>query len=423
MPHSRQSVALFAVLFALGACGSDEPAGPLTLDALPILTATEEARWGDAADPALGFTFITGVDLDRDGNVYVFEGSVPEIRVHHPTGARIGTVGRGGQGPGEFSGPVPFGVMGDSIWTFESGVNRLTLFDLEGEVLSTGVADRVQVPLPNGIGLILPREPGDDGLFHGAFDWISFTRDPTGVEPTDSIPWPLVRFRADGSVADTLGWVPRPPPKMWRPPSEQVSEPQIIRIGQRPFMVPQANVRLPDWHMVGPERIEVIAPPPEGPEASLHLRRIDLEGDTLFESSLVVPAMRYTPTMLDSLAAAAATTGGFGRPLGAPSPDPVDNSDEVAAQLRAEMDFPEFATPLNYSRLGEDESVWIRLHGDDGAGNAVWVIMEGDGGFRGRLALPPRVVPQWTSGDTVWATVTDDLDIPWLVRYRLSEAG
>lgn len=423
MPHSRQSVALFAALFALAACGADEPEGPLTLDALPVLTATEEARWGDADDPALGFTRISGVELDGDGNVYVFEGSVAEIRVYDPAGRRIGTIGRRGQGPGEFSGPVPFGVMGDSIWTFESGVNRLTLFDLEGKVLSTGVADRVQVPLPTGIGLILPREPGADGLFHGAFDWISFTRDPTGVEPTDSIPWPLVRFRPDGSVADTLGWIPRPPPKMWRPPSERVSEPQIIPIGQRPFMVPRPNVKTPDWHMVGSERIEVIAPAPVGSEASLSLMRLDLEGDTLFESSLVVPAMRYTPAMLDSLAVAAATTGGFGTRVGGPAPDAVDNSDEVAAQLRAEMDFPEFATPLNYSLVGGDESVWMRLHGDDGAGNAVWVIMDGDGRFRGRLALPPRVEPRWMSGDTVWAAATDDLDIPWLVRYRLSGDG
>lgn len=423
MPHPRQSVALFAALFALAACGADEPEGPLTLDALPVLTATEEARWGDADDPALGFTFITSVDLDRDGNVYVFEGSVPEIRVYDPSGARIGTIGRRGEGPGEFSGPARFEVMGDSIWTFESSGTRMTLFDREGEVLSTGVAERVQVMLPNAIGTMLPREPDAEGLFIGWFSRLSSSRESSGVEPTDALPWPLVRFRADGSVADTLGWLPKPPPRMWRPPSEAPPGIEVLSIGERPFMVPRPHILLPQWMMRGTERIEVIAPAPPGADATLTLIRITLEGDTLFESSLALPSMRYTAAMLDSLALDAGATGGFGMRIGGPAPEAVDNVDEVAARLRAAMDFPEFATPLNYSRPGEDDSVWMRLHGDDGAGNAVWVIMEGDGRFRGRLALPPRVEPRWMSGDTVWAAATDDLDIPWLVRYRLSEDG
>jgi hypothetical protein len=35
------------------------------------------------------------------------------------------------------------------------------------------------------------------------------------------------------------------------------------------------------------------------------------------------------------------------------------------------------------------------------------------------VELPWRAHPRWAEGDQVWVEETDDLDVPWLVHYRL----
>src|SRR6185436_3773336 len=75
---------------------------PPDLEALPRLRLVEELRIGNAADPKLGFSSIGSVAVDREGNVYAFEVQAAEIRVFTPAGRALRTIGRRGDGPGEF---------------------------------------------------------------------------------------------------------------------------------------------------------------------------------------------------------------------------------------------------------------------------------------------------------------------------------
>ncbi len=413
---------LVAGLLAPGACGGPVQTGPVSMDDLPLLQATEVARIGHFDDPDLGFSRLGSVDVDRDGNIYALEISAPEIRVFAPDGTRLRALGRQGEGPGEFTSAPFFGVRGDTVWTIETFNGRLTLFHRDGEVLQTGTAERVVVPLPEALGVIVPQSLTDDGTFIGHFGLIMSNRgnEPTGVEPTDSIPWPLVSFAPSGEVVDTLGWVPKPPPRMWRPPWEADVDYRMVDIAGRRLMVPRPPTTLPMWYSVGTDRLIVETPAPAtGASGAMTVTRVALEGDTLFHQVLAYTPVPYVDADLDSIAARAARGGPGGMAPFNPDASTPDDWEVVANRLRAEMDFPEFQLPLESSWPTPDGGVWLRRAGDRSTGTAEWVVLDADGRARGRLRLPASVRPRWTRGDTLWASVPDELEVPWLVRYRI----
>ena len=69
--------------------------------------------------------------------------------------------------------------------------------------------------------------------------------------------------------------------------------------------------------------------------------------------------------------------------------------------------------------FADDGAVWTRIAVDDGSGDATWVVVESDGGVRGRLALPPTLNPLWARDEVLWASIIDELDVPWLVQYQI----
>jgi hypothetical protein len=82
------------------------------------------------------------------------------------------------------------------------------------------------------------------------------------------------------------------------------------------------------------------------------------------------------------------------------------------------MKFPEFKSPLEYPWLAQDESIWLRLSHANHA-TALWLIMDAGGRPRGLLELPSNLRIVWSRGDTFWAVEPDELEVPWVVRFRI----
>jgi hypothetical protein len=409
---------LLGLLLGSGACADVESTGERHLDTLPVLVAEEVARIGSFDDPNVGFTQIYGVDVDRDGDIYVLEGSVPEIRVYDADGQILRRIGGRGEGPGEFNSTPRFGVQGDTVWATERG--RITLFDRQGRVLSTGRTDGVVVPVPQGLVRVLPGSMRSDGNFIG---WpMILSGLPRGesnsVQPTDSIPVPIVLFDASGTVADTIGRLGRPPPRMWRPPSEEPVHSEPIDFAGRSWFVPVPPSTLPHWELRRDGYVTVDTPMPTSPEDGvLTVTRIGVSADTVFGRRIHYRPIRYSDTDLDSIAARAARGEpggmlGFFIP-GAPVPD---NWEEAAPRIREAMNLPEFQLPLEYFWVAQDESTWLRFRPIEGTGVARWVVLDPDGHPRGKLDLPLDIRPQWSRGDTVWASDSDELEVQWLVK-------
>ena len=408
------------LLILLSACRSAAGSDELRLDDLAQLVVEEEMRIGSRDDPDYGFSRVGAVDVDRDGVLYLFEAQDMQVRAYDPSGRLIHRFGRRGGGPGEFEGFVRMGLVGDTVWTYDGQPRRITLFSRDGTLLSTGTAQPVSIPFPGGrIGSVLPVSMRPDGLFISDLMRISYGgEDPPGVKLSESTPVPRVVFDVTGVVVDTVGWDASPPPRMVPPPDFQ-GRFEVAQLGTTRFTVPQPSTGLADWHPLHDGRIIFEQPVPTQPEASLIVTRLELDGDTVYSRVIHYDASPFTSEVLDSLAAQSARyPGGMNviRNGLAPSEQPFADPLAVRA-IREKMNFPEYRTPIQYSWLGNDDGMWLRRD-QDGA-ESRWVLLAADGLPRGELSLHSNARVVWASGDTFWAVVPDELDVPWLVRYRI----
>ncbi len=414
--------ALATSCLVLSACDGAPAVRSDHIDALSHFVAEPDMRIGDFADPDIGFSRVGGIDVDRDGDIYVMETMVPEIRVFSPEGKLLRRIGRRGAGPGEFERAPRFGVVGDTVWAIAYYPDRITLFRRDGTLLSARNAESVSVPLPRGYGHVVPWAMRPDGKFTSSLARVSSRRnDPdTGVEPTDSIPFPFVLFDATGAVTDTIGWAGRPPPRMWHPPSQQAPRLEFMEVNGRRLIVPNAPPTLPWWLALHDGYMLVDAPRPQTPEDGVFtVTRIGLSDDTVYSRTFHYRPIRYSDADLDSIAARAARGEPGGMVPYSPTGSlvPPDWKD-IARSFRSAMKFPEFKVLIEYPWLAQDESIWLRLRQEDHQ-PARWILLDAEGQPRGDLELPSDIRIMWNRGDTLWGVDPDEDDVPWVVRFRI----
>ena len=107
------------------------------------LELVEELRIGaalsDAADAPELFGRVLFLSVDEDENTYVADYRSNEIRVFGREGNFVRTIGRNGEGPGEFGRLA--GIVWDRanrvLWTVDIRALRFSAFDARGRVLAT----------------------------------------------------------------------------------------------------------------------------------------------------------------------------------------------------------------------------------------------------------------------------------------------
>lgn len=149
---------------------------------------------------------------DSRGRIHIPTGSWERLAVFDPSGELIRTLGRGGQGPGEFGrvGPHLFD-RADSIWVWDQPQARVTLFSPDLEFVRT-----VRLPvaptqfLPDGTILSLHevRDPSLIGFPAHRFDrtgevLVSFGRDPPRYRPDER----LLHENVGGLSPEGLLWM------------------------------------------------------------------------------------------------------------------------------------------------------------------------------------------------------------------------
>lgn len=82
-----------------------------------------------------GIPYGNSVDVDSSGNIYVADAAANRIVVIDPGGALIRTLGREGQGPGDFQAPSALRVLADGrLAVYDRTNRRLSLYDPEGRL-------------------------------------------------------------------------------------------------------------------------------------------------------------------------------------------------------------------------------------------------------------------------------------------------
>jgi len=172
---------------------SNPPTGLWSEEEVPRIV--EQLRIGKAegSDPAV-FGAISLFDVDEDGRVWIFDEHSRDIRVFDRDGRFVRSVGRPGEGPGEFHMVIGMdrSPQGD-LWVLDPGLLRFSIFEPSGEFLR---GQRVEggsiiMPWPGGFdrdGTLLHygRRPSEDG---SGFDlvMIRYAASDSTMVPLDTL--------------------------------------------------------------------------------------------------------------------------------------------------------------------------------------------------------------------------------------------
>ena len=153
----RATFCHLVLAFAVIGCGADAPgrargewAGSIVDSAgIRVVTNPPEALWeaseswrpvedleiSDRATPGLEFGEIVDVDVDSRGRILALDAMARAYHVFGPDGAHLFTVGRPGNGPGEFADPFQLLVLpGDSVLVPDVGTTRASVFAPDGSL-------------------------------------------------------------------------------------------------------------------------------------------------------------------------------------------------------------------------------------------------------------------------------------------------
>lgn len=127
---------------------------PLRVDSVPDLRIG-----GPAATGPEQFGSVQGIVVASDGSIWVADRQSADVRVFEHDGSHRTTIGRRGDGPGEFQVIRLLGEAGDSIAVVDDRGGRLSWFDRSGALLSD-----TRIASPEGTSALVYGIRPDGGL-------------------------------------------------------------------------------------------------------------------------------------------------------------------------------------------------------------------------------------------------------------------
>ena len=148
-------------------------------------------------------------------------------------------------------------------------------------------------------------------------------------------------------------------------------------------------------------------------EARVHLIKETLSGDTIFAREYSYEPAPLTKQETDSILDFTVTRWAeMGIMRGA-----------TAARLRAWAErglyTPPFRPPISEMVVGRDGGFWLRGNPIDGD-SVMWFVLDPDGTPAGQVSLPVGLRILAADPSAVWGTESDELDVSYLVRYRIT---
>ncbi|MBW3551997.1 MAG: hypothetical protein KY466_00730 [Gemmatimonadetes bacterium] len=355
--------------------------------ASPTLVAEEELRIGTVYGPGpASFGLIRSLAVLPDGRIAVADGQAEEVRLFGRDGAHLRTFGGEGAGPGELRGSQGVHVDHEGLLRVaEQGNARLSVFDPDGGFVrshplrlhSYGGRGPWRAVM-DSVGRTLVASSGQYG--EGRFWRMLRVYDP-GMRQVDSIPYD--EYTETITTGDPDG--------AWRIP--------LGRGGWTFRGVPFYNVPRETMDPSGDFWSSAAGTP------GLEIARWSPAGDTslVFESRR--PAVAVTPSERDSAIAA------------------VQKSLESVPNPRV-LDYsriPSTKPPLHGLSLDDRGRVWVRLTAP-GEDSTVYDIFDRSGRHAATALVPAAVdawIPPLVRGDTLWAVVTDAMEVQHVIRAAL----
>lgn len=340
------------------------------------------------ADGAAEYSFSSIVDLalTPDGGFVVADGGSHELRVFGPDGRHAVSMGREGEGPGEFvSPPLIAGMAGDTVFAYDPGSGRATGFLPGGRLLES-------VALESGGGnRILTAHRLRDGSYLALSPW-------TAPDRVTEVHGP--RLELDSLVVERLSDTGRPIDT-------------VLVIAHR--------TRLRAVQERGGSLGVIQADPPYLPQAFVESGGgLVVSGNSRsFELALRAAGGLTTRLRVQGVdhpaGAAEIRTHQENRLRAEFGDEPLDPRirqlylDHLPARL------PAFAAVS----ISPDRDVWVARSELDDTSGAEWLVFSSEGQLQGSVRTPPGVRLLAVGPDFIIGSVVNALDVPFVRRYPL----
>jgi len=360
---------------------------PHELGALPTVVGEEELRIGTAEGAgATSFGRVRTIAVLEDGRIAVADAQAEEVRIFDRQGRHLHTFGGKGAGPGELQGMQ--GVYLDHerllrVPELENG--RISIFDADSGFIESHPLQLFSYSFAG------PWEAATDstgrtvvassGQYGEGRSWNMLRVYDATMTQVDSVPY---YDYTDDSRRDDF-------PGIW-----------LISIGRG-----RMHVGVPFYAQAQ----QTLSPAGEfwtsaDGEPGLEIARWTPPGDTTLVLYSRRPPVPVSAAERDSAVA--------------------EISERLAERMGVEPKLdpakvPSSKPPVYGLSLDDRGRLWTRLTGQ-GIEPTVYDVFDGNGRHAETVSLPFSVdiwIPPTTRGDTLWAVVTDQLDVQYVVRVRL----
>lgn len=416
--HRRTAaVSVLIPLLTTGCAGEEDAAGWLaSVDTLPggavhvvntppasgvapTWRIEEELRIGsvDAEGPAV-LGQVKGIAVTSDGRIAVLDAQAQELRVFDPSGAHLATFGGRGAGPGEMEGA--YGLMigpGDSLWVPDVRNARMSVFE-------PGAGFGRSAPMPFlRWGFVWSGIMTEEGRVWKPSTTLGDPRRPVirvyGRDPEGGIARELSDLALESDFA-LLDSIPLP-----EGPDVDPEDPPNAFYWEAPGGMPRGYIGVP-FYAEGQLLLDprgVIWSKAPGP--SYRIARWVPGGDTT-----LVLETRRDPVPVTAAERDSAIDG------------VREHLRERGVGVRQDWSkIPENKPGVVSMFLADGGRLWVRTSSPDSL--ITYDVYERDGRWTG-TAVTSLDVWRWVSpivrGDRFWAVVTDELDVPYVVRARIT---
>jgi hypothetical protein len=401
-PEAAGGFILATAAALLIAAGCTAEGGGFQGEDYPVWTVEPELRIGSPDDPEFVFSRVSALEVGPDGSIYSMHPQESQIHIWTPDGRPAGTIGRRGEGPGEFAQLRSFGWHADSLWVHDSGNTRISYFSPEGELRGSvtvgfdlGSPEQAQ----RGIYPARPNALFRDGSLHSVTPGFS-----QAIAEGTLTRVAHVRAGADGTTLDTLAIIAVGP----------ATTLAILRDGGGTFTSQPFGDGSLTQPAVDGSGLFVLdrAVATDAGEADFRVTRLDLGGDTVYSRTYPYPPLPLPSTVVDSAVAASAER--LHRFMGERTGTSLS---QWRGWTRDAMYVPAFYPPIEETRAGRDGTIWLKrtLPGAEGAH---WFVIAEDGEPLATAVLPEGLRLLAADRGQLWGVEQDEYDVDYIVRYQ-----
>jgi hypothetical protein len=352
--------------------------GDVPADSWRLAAAPDVEIGVETGQPAYQLDRVSSGAILSNGTIVVANSGSRELRFFDAAGAHVRSVGREGQGPGEFQSLTLVGAFaGDSLLAWDPGQRRLSVFDASGRLART-------VAVPSAFGPTPPLTAGvlRDGRLvaqRREIPILSASPPPAGIVRPNAT---ILTLSADGASTATVGTFP----------DSEVSIYQGVSFG----VIFGRSIEL--WGRG--DRIAI------GNTDAYRIRVYSADGRLLHIVRQTREPRRFTEEEYQAARPATFPSS----PVGARMKGAVDQMPRPDA-------LPAFADV----RMDGEGNLWVQEFALESDPRTSWQVFSGEGRLIGRLSAPSSHTLLDATAAHALFRVTDELGVHRLRVYRLAK--